>query len=278
MLSERYEELCTMSTYASTHDGELGASGDVELRELNTCDMSRDEVLSYASLVLQQCMSECINALNEAQVARSLAEYPEKKAVHAMFVQVLKHCAVDGFAGGARRASIMKWILVLDLPNADQDLLSELVKFYEDDPNPEFSSDDILGTFLHTTKIGTRLLECAAAWAKDEETGRRITRIESFITQLLNDKPKIWDGDEPEFVRFLDLYVVPAEALAKEVCEHESVSDTGAQKTNKRLASFVSKLSDIRTDLWEFVQAEFMLYVEGGMVSVCSPRIRGART
>ena len=48
-------------------------------KQLIDCDMPRDDALVYASIVLQQCMHEGINALTEAHVGRPLSEYPEKK-------------------------------------------------------------------------------------------------------------------------------------------------------------------------------------------------------
>ncbi len=78
MLFERYDELCEMSDM------------DKDAEKLLFCHMPRSDVKEYASIVLQQCISERLTALKEDQVGRPLAQYREKKAALLMLVQVKK--------------------------------------------------------------------------------------------------------------------------------------------------------------------------------------------
>ena len=173
MVFERYQEVCSMSTYVNASgDDQAGAPivPHSDIQKLLDCDMPHKDVMGYASLVLQQCMSDRINELNEAHVGRPLCDYPEKKAALAMLEKVKKHCDVDGFAGADALPSIRSWITVLDLEHANPAWLAELVKDYANEPKDNISPTDILGQLLYTTKLGARLLDCAAAWAKEVAT------------------------------------------------------------------------------------------------------------
>jgi len=50
------------------------------------------------------------------------------------------------------------------------------------------------------------------------------------------------------------------------VLAHESVSDKVALKKKSKLKSLLSKMSDRRTDLWDYVRAEFASYVNEAIV------------
>ena len=91
-----------------------------------------------------------------------------------MLEQIKKHCVVDGFAGVDVLPSIRNWMMVLDLEHAYLDLLFDLVKDYAAGPKDDLSPTDILGQLLYTTKLGARLLDCAAAWAKYEGDDIRV--------------------------------------------------------------------------------------------------------
>lgn len=268
MLFERYDELCEMSSDKS-----------MDLEKLFVCKIPRDDVKEYASIVLQQCISERITALKEEQVGRPLAEYIDKKAAVDMLEQVKNNLVRDGFAGACILSRLNKWIAALDLPNADPDVLSELVADHAAAPD-EFLPTDILGQLMHTTKIGTRLLDSAAAWLKDEgeqiHVKRRLTKVDSLMEQILLQQPTMVSMadlrdesvNEPDYMSFLNVHVVPIEKLVEEVLEHDSVSDKVALKKNKKLASMVKKLSDRRTELWDFVRREFLAYAKEAVLTI----------
>ena len=67
MQFERYDELCEMSDF------------NRDLQKLLDCNMSRSDVADYASIVLQQCISERLTALKEDRVALPISEYRERK-------------------------------------------------------------------------------------------------------------------------------------------------------------------------------------------------------
>ena len=252
MVFERHDEMCKMATWALTGPGH-DASGEGDLQKLIDCDMPREEVLSYASLVLQQCISESINSLTESQVGRPLSEYPKKKDVHAMLVKINKYCTVDGFAGCDAQASIEKWILVLDLEHADPHRLSEFAAHYEANPKEAaemVSPTDILGQLLYTTSLGTRLLDSAVAMAKDEasmlEVVRCINKVDSLMESLLQEEPsmaELEDDDsvvDADYIQYMNKHVVPIETLIQEVFAHASVSDKATLK-QKQEAIVVDK-------------------------------------
>ena len=243
--------------------------------------MPRSEVISYASIVLQQCMSDCINDLTEAQVGLPLSDYPKKKEALAMLEHIAGHCTVDGFAGVDALPSIKKWIILLDLEHANPDSLLELVGEYEAGAKDDLPPTDILGLLLYTTKIGARLLNCAVAWAQTEEetlfVSRHIARMDKLIGQVLQDKPKMVDMDDgdkdnlvmADYMLFLHRHVGPAEALAEEVLAHKSVSDKVALKKNSKLKSLLAKMSGLRTAMWDYVQDQFASYVDECIFNTC---------
>ena len=251
MLFARYDELCIMSTSAgNASGGELDASGDADLQKQIDCNMPRADVLAYASMVLQQCMSERINGLNDAQVGLPLSEYPEKKAVLAMFEEIKSKCVVDGFAGVDGLPSMKQWTDVLDLQRADPDVLSQLVKDYVS-PEDDFEPNDILAQLLYTTKLGNRLLDCAVHWQQDEgdtiEASRLVSKVDSMVEQLLRNKANIadmaFDADAPEtdYIIFFNVHVGPIETLVEKVFAHESVSDKVALKQKQEAKVFAQK-------------------------------------
>ena len=203
MLFGRYKEMCSMATIAFGEDEEgfrrRTPLNEADLQALLDCDMPRSEVISYASIVLQQCMSDCINDFTEAQVGLPLSDYPKKKEALAMLEHIAGHCTVDGFAGVDALPSIKKWIILLDLEHANPDSLLELVGEYEAGAKDDLPPTDILGLLLYTTKIGARLLNCAVAWAQTEEetlfVSRHIARMDKLIGQVLQDKPKMVEMD-----------------------------------------------------------------------------------
>ena len=158
--------------------------------------MSRSDVADYASIVLQQCISERITALKEDRVALPISEYREKKAAVVVLTQVKKNVLRDGFTGVSILPSLNKWIAALDLPNADPDVLSELVAYHAASPMDVLPAD-ILGKLLHTTKIGNLLLDCATAWQQNEghtiQVTRRLTQVDSLIAELFRGQPNFVD-------------------------------------------------------------------------------------
>ena len=95
---------------------------------------------------------------------------------------MMSQCALEGVASVDVRASMMKWILVLDMHKADPETLSELVKEYEAGPKEGFSSSDILGQLLYTSKLGNRLLDAAVAFSKDSVFIQYNFQIRSFFS------------------------------------------------------------------------------------------------
>ena len=164
-----------------------------------------------------------------------------------------KNVTRDGFTGVSILPNLNKWIAVLDLPHADPDVLCELVADHAASPEREFPPTDILGQLLHTTKIGNRLLDCAAAWVKEEgrtiQVTRRLSQVDSLIEQLLKDQPNIVDmadgleegHDAEDYIAFFDVHVVPIEQLVHEVLDHESVSDKVALKQKQEPSLFCEK-------------------------------------
>jgi hypothetical protein len=268
LVFERYDELCEMSDM------------DKDLEKLLVCHMPRSDVKEYASIVLQQCISERLTALKEDQVGRPLAQYREKKVALLMLAQVKTNVTRDGFTGVDIVPNLNKWIAVLDLDHADPFVVCDLAADHAANPERDFPPTDILGQLLHTTKLGIRLLDLAAAWVKDEgETmyvKQCISKVDSLIAQLLKDKPNIADIADgmPEgvltedYIAFFDACVVPIEKLVEEVLNQESVSDKVALKTNKKLASLVKKLENRRTELWDYVRKEFFAYVKEAIATV----------
>ena len=227
MLFERYDELCAMSTYANF---------EADLQKLIDCHMPECDALDYASIVLQQCMSERINAISDDKSGLPPSACPEKKAALAMLDGIKKHSLDDGFAAVGALPSMNEWIAVLDLLHADPFVVCDLVKEYANNPKSEFSSTDILSQLMYTTKLGQRLLDCAVAWVKDEtntlEVSQRIRKVESLIGEVLLHQPNMADEADmnrdtidPDYIQFFDAHVGPAETLVEEVLAHESVSD-----------------------------------------------------
>ena len=268
MQFERYDELCEMSDF------------NRDLQKLLDCNMSRSDVADYASIVLQQCISERLTALKEDRVALPISEYREKKTAVLMLMQVKTNVIRDGFTGVSFVPGLNKWIAVLDLPNADPDVLSELVAYHAASPLDVLPAD-ILSKLLHTTKLGNLLLDGATAWQQSEghtiQVARRLTQAESLIAELLRGQPSIVDmadglpegaPDVEDYIAFFDLHIAPIEKLVAEVLDDESVSDKVALKRNKKLASSVKKLENRRTEMWDFVRRAFLTYAKEAIHTV----------